>query len=166
MECELMRESLESYAAGRLAGEEAVRLEAHLKGCPACGRELRWVRILKAGVRGAPLPALPADLRAELMRQAAAFGASRQAAAPSWRSRFESWRLAWRLAAGLGFASAGAAAAAFLVLGRFGAGTEELSLDEVLVAHSRYELTMPAADREAIFADLGLRLSQGGDSHD
>jgi hypothetical protein len=37
-------------------------------------------------------------------------------------------------------------------------------LDEVLVAHSRYELTMPAAEREGIFADLGLRMSGGADA--
>jgi len=45
-------------------------------------------------------------------------------------------------------------------------GCEALSLDEALAAHSRYELTMPAPDREAVFADLGLRLSREGGRHD
>jgi anti-sigma factor RsiW len=169
MECERMRESLESYAAGRLAPAEASRLEAHLQGCPACARELRWVRVLKAAVRGVPRPAIPAELRAELMRQARAASLSRSGerlpgkdGAPGRAAH----HFYWRWAAGLGFASAFAAAAAFLALGRFSAGAEELSLDEVLEAHSRYELTMPAADREAIFTDLSLRLSRGDARHD
>ena len=163
MECEWMREAIESYAAGRLGAEETERLEAHLKACPDCGRELRWVRALKAGVRAVPRPALPADLRAELMRMAREAAASRASEPLPW---YAALRLSWRAAAGLGFASAFAAAAAFLVLGRPGAGAEELSLDEVLVAHGRYELTMPAADREAIFADLGVRLSREGEGHE
>jgi hypothetical protein len=92
-----------------------------------------------------------------MAREAAAAGGS---ANVPWYAAFWSWRAA----AGMGLATA--CAAALLMLGRPGAGTEELSLDEVLVAHSRYELTMPAADREAIFADLGVRLSQEGGSHD
>ena len=165
MECERMRESFESYAAGRLSPAEASQLEAHLKGCPACARELRWMRALKVVVRGVSRPAIPADLRAELMRQARALSGLREAASPraGW---LESWRFSWRLAAGFGFASAFAVAVAVLVLGRFSSGTEELSVDEVLDAHSRYELTMPAANRDAIFTDLGLRLSQGGGRHD
>ncbi|MCX5794092.1 MAG: zf-HC2 domain-containing protein [Elusimicrobia bacterium] len=159
MECDRMRESLESYAAGRLPAAEASRLEAHLQVCPACSRELRWVRVLKAAVRGVPRPALPADLRAALMRQARAAAQPR----PAW---LESWRFSWRLAAGFGCASAFAAAVAVLAVSRFSTGTEELSLDEVLEAHSRYELTMPAADRDALFTGLSLRLSQEGGRHD
>ena len=167
MECERMRESLESYAAGRLSPAEASRLEAHLQGCPACARELRWVRTLKAVVRGVPRPAIPADLRAELMRQARALSESgeRRLGKDGAPLRAAAWRFSWRLAAGVGFASAFAAAAAVLVFGRLSAGTEELTLDEVLEAHSRYELTMPAADRDAIFTGLGLRLSQGEVRH-
>ena len=118
------------------------------------------MRGLKAVVRGAHRPAMPADLRAELLRKAREVSRARRAeTAPS------GWRLSWRWAAGFGFASAFAAAAAVLAFGRFATGTEELSLDEVLAAHSRYELTMPAADRDAIFTGLGLRLSQGEVRH-
>jgi anti-sigma factor RsiW len=159
MECERMRESLESYAAGRLEPAQASRLEAHLQLCPACAKELRWVRSLKAVVRGNPRPAMPAELRTELLRQAALCGSGERLpekdGAPWRAARYFSWR--W--AAGLGFASA-FAAAAVLVFGRPSTGTEDLTLDEVLEAHSRYQLTMPAADRESIFTGLGLRLSQ------
>jgi anti-sigma factor RsiW len=132
-------------------------VEDHIQVCPACARQLRWVSTLKAAVRGAPRPALPAELRAELMKKAREAGALHT----SW---LDSWRFSWRWAAGFGFASAFAAVVAVLVFGRFSTGTEELSLDEVLEAHSRYQLTMPVADREAIFTDLGLQLSQGGGS--
>jgi hypothetical protein len=81
--------------------------------------------------------------------------------ASSARETVPIWRFSWRWAAGFGFASAFAAAAAILVFGRPSTGTEELSLDEVLEAHSRYELTMPAANRDAIFTNMGLCLSQG-----
>jgi len=148
MECERTRESLESYAAGRLDPAQASRLEAHLQHCPACAKELRWLRSLKAVVRGVPRPAMPAELRAELMRRARKSAPERP-----------TWCFSWRWAAGLGFASA-FAAAAVLVFGRPSTGTEELTLDEVLEAHSRYQLTMPAADRDSIFTGLGLRLSQ------
>jgi len=163
MDCDRMRESFEPYAAGKLGAEDAARLEAHVRSCPACGRQLRWVTTLKAAVRSAPRPAMPAELRVALLRQARAAVRPQEAPArprPGW---LDSLRLSWRAAAGFGFASAFAAGAAFLVFGRFSAaGTEGLSLDEVLAAHSRYELTMPAADREAIFVDLGLRLAGGG----
>jgi anti-sigma factor RsiW len=161
MECRRMQDAIEDYAAGRLPADEAAALEAHLAGCAACGRELRWVSALKSGVRSGPRPALPPELRASLMRMAREASSSRGAESLPW---FAALRLSWRAAAGLGFATA--CAAALLVLGRPGADGEELSLDEALAAHSRYELTMPAAGREAVYADLGLRLSREGGRHD
>ncbi|MDD5629422.1 MAG: anti-sigma factor [Elusimicrobia bacterium] len=159
-----MRESLESYAAGRLPGAEASRLEAHLRQCPDCSRELQWVRVLKAGVRKAPRPAMPPDLRAELLRLARAASLSRSGERPPGKGGVP-WHAAWRWAAGFGFASA-FAAAAILVIGRSPAAEETLSLDEVLEAHSSYEMTMPAADRESLITNLSLRLSQEGGRHD
>jgi len=155
MECEFIRNFLEPYAAGQASAREAALVEEHVKACPACGRELGWIRGLKASLRAAPRPAIPDDLRAQLMRQARSMaGAARRPAA----------REPWRAAIGFGFASAFAAAAAVLAFGHFfSGGADELSLDEVLTAHRRYELTMPAADREAIYADLGLGEGKGGD---
>ena len=149
MQCEQARQILESLAAGRLEPREAAEVEAHLQACPACGRELRWIGALKASVRSMPRPSMPADLRADLLRLA-----SRGSASRNWLPEGRSWRLA----AGLGLASAFAAAAAFLIF-RHSAG-EEIGLDEILIAHSRYELTMPAADREAIYSDMSGRLPQ------
>jgi len=149
MECDRMREWLESYADGQATAEETAQVVRHLQACPACSRQLRWIQALKASVRAVPRPALPADLRAELLRQASS---SRGPAGSEW---LDSLRLSWKMAAGFGFASAFAAAAGFVAFNRFfSSGTEALSLDEVLVAHGRYELTMPAADREAIYAGL------------
>ena len=162
MDCDRMKEWLEPYAAGQLTGEPEARLKAHLEACPACAKELRWAMALKASVRAQPRPALPKDLRDELMRQAAAAGRVRWSF-PGW---LDSLRFSWRLAAGFGLASACAAAAGLLFFSRFAtAGSREISLDEVLAAHSRYRLTMPAADRDGIFADLGPRLAEGG-GHD
>ena len=152
MQCEQARQFLESLAAGRLEPKEAAEVEAHLKACPACGRELRWIEALKTSVRSVPRPSMPADLRADLLRLAGR--------RTGWRLWFQR-RPSWQLAAGFAFA----AAVAFVVFRHSlrGAG-EEIGLDEVLVAHSRYELTMPAADREAIYSDLSGQLVQGGPS--
>ncbi|MBI5241480.1 MAG: zf-HC2 domain-containing protein [Elusimicrobia bacterium] len=163
MGCERMRGCIEDYAAGKLPAGEAAALEAHLKDCAACGRELRWVRVLKAGISAGPRPALPPELRESLMRMAREFSLSRSGERLPGKDGVP-WLAAWRAAAGLGLATA--CAAALLVFGRPGAEGEALSLDEALAAHSRYELTMPAADREAVFADLGLRLSREGERHD
>lgn len=161
MECRRAREVVEDYAAGRLPAAEAADLEGHLKGCSACGRELRWVQALKAGVRSGPRPALPPELRERLMRMAREASAARDSERLPW---YAALRFSWRAAAGLGLATA--CAAALLVFKGTGAEGEALSLDEALAAHSRYELTMPAPDREAVFADLGLRLSREGGRHD
>ena len=161
MECRRAREVVEDYAAGMLPAAEAADFEGHLKGCAACGRELRWVQALKAGVRSGPRPALPPELRERLMRMAREASVSPGRGGLAW---LESFRLSWRAAAGLGLATA--CAAALLVFKGPGPDGEALSLDEALAAHSRYELTMPAPDREAVFADLGLRLSREGGRHD
>lgn len=156
MQCEQARRFLESLAAGRLESREEADVREHLKTCPACGRELRWIEALKTSVRSIPRPSMPADLREDLLRLG------------DRRTGFQRWlpeRRSWRWAMGFGFASAFAAAAAFLVFRNplQGAG-EEIGLDEVLVAHSRYELTMPAADREAIYSNLGGPSAPGGHS--
>ncbi len=154
MHCEQAREFLESLAAGRLEPKQAAEVQAHVKGCAACGRELQWIEALKTSVRSVPRPAMPADLRADLLRLA---GQPR-----GWRSWFGE-RFSWQMTAGVGFAFA--AAAAFLVFRNSLSGPrEEIALSDVLAAHNRYELTMPAADREAIYSDLSKQLAQGGPS--
>jgi len=166
MECDRMRDWIEPYAAGRLAAEEAERLETHLKACSVCARELRWAQTLKAAVRALPGPAIPDDLRTDLLRQARAAarpGLGESLPGKNSASWIDSLSLSWRMVAGLGFASAFAAAAAIML---FRSGSESLTLDEVLAAHSRYELTMPGANREAIYADLGRRLAGEDPAHD
>lgn len=140
MDCELAGESLEERAAGLLPAARAAELDEHISLCPACARQLRWISGLKASVRALPRAALPAELRAALL----------DAAGP--RPGPLDWLRARRAtAAGLGFASAFAAAGLALWLR---APEERLPLDEVLTEHGRYEATMPAADRESLYAGL------------
>ena len=147
MECERMKDMLEPYAGGSLAPAEAALVEAHTQNCPACARQLRWISAMKTSLRALPRPAIPEDFRAQLMKQA-------RSQCRGWRDYLEGWRTSWKMATGLGFASAFAAAAAVLVFTHFSSGGEEIFLDEVLAAHTRYSLTMPAANRDALFAGL------------
>jgi anti-sigma factor RsiW len=103
---------------------------------------------MSEGLRSLPEPSAPAGLTEELLRLAR----RRRERTPSF---WEALRLTWRIPAATGLASAMALGAGFLVFTRFlSAGAEELSLNEVLAAHSRYALTMPAADRETLYAGL------------
>lgn len=109
-------------------------------------KEQRWTLAIQKGLRGLPEVKMPAGLKESLLRQAR----SRQR--PQELSFWEALKLTWRLPAGAGLASAMALGAGFLVFTQFlSAGTEELSLDEVLSAHSRYALTMPAADQDTLY---------------
>jgi predicted anti-sigma-YlaC factor YlaD len=142
MDCDLARELLEDQAAGRLDSRQAEEFGAHLRGCASCARELRWTLALKASVRGLPRPAMPPELRSELLRAAQA---PRSRGFLAWLDR------PWKAAAGLGLAAACAAAGVLLVVRT---PQESLSLDEMLAEHERYQATMPAADREAAYSGL------------
>lgn len=53
------QENLSAYLDGELAAGETARVEAHLRRCPACQRELHALRQTALLLRRAPRPALP-----------------------------------------------------------------------------------------------------------
>ncbi len=147
MRCEIARPLLAAYADGEASSEEMRAGSRHLEGCASCARELRWMAAMSAGLRSVPEPTMPAGLTDELLGLAR----RRRGREPSFWGAL----LTWRMPAGAGLASAMALGAGFFVFTRFlSAGAEELPLNEVLAAHSRYALTMPAADRETLYAGL------------
>lgn len=170
MTCDDIRRTLSAYADGQAAPQEAAAVSAHLPGCEGCRRQLRWIRAMKTGMARASVE-MPADLRAALLAEARRRGAPEVESAlkargghppPSEPERrleeipsfWEAWRLSWRLTAA-GVASAAALATAVIVFNGVRAGTEEVALDGLLEAHRSYALTMPAADAELVYADLG-----------
>lgn len=169
MTCEEIRRTLSAYADGQASPEEAAAVSAHLPGCAVCDRQLRWIRAMKAGVSREKTE-MPADLRAALLAEARRRGVPEVESAlkargahpppePARRpaetlSLWEAWRLSWRLTAA-GVASAAALATAAIVFNGVRAGTEEVPLDGLLEAHRSYALTMPSADAELVYADLG-----------
>ena len=119
---------VDAYLDGELAASDAVELEAHLAGCPACGR-FRDDRLALRKAIAARMPRLEAP---ELLR-ARVRGAWREAAGPS-RARRSASILAWRR---LAFA----ATLAVVAVGSWRLGvvrTASSSLsNEVLASHVR-----------------------------
>lgn len=147
MTCETARPLLESYAAGEgsLGQKEAVG--RHLESCPACARELRWLRAMKGSLLSLSEPPMPAGLTEDLLRIAR--GRRRENSFRDALRRFWEGPL-WR-----GLVPAAALATGLVILTRFSSvGMEEMDIGDVLEAHARYSLTMPAADRETLYAGL------------
>ena len=118
---------VDAYLDGELAAGDAVELEAHLAGCPTCGR-FRDDRLALRKALAARMPRLEAP---ELLR-ARVRAALREAAAPARPGRTGSL-LAWRW---LAFAATIAAVA--VGSWRLGVHTASSSLsDEVLASHVR-----------------------------
>ena len=81
---------VDAYLDGELAASDAVELEAHLAGCPACGR-FRDDRLVLRKALAARMPKLEAPeflrarVRAALREAAAPARAGRTASLPAWR---------------------------------------------------------------------------------
>lgn len=64
MSCELTQRYVAGYLDGELDLVRTIEMEAHLKGCPACTRELESLKALRAGLQRSSLEyAAPAVLR-------------------------------------------------------------------------------------------------------
>lgn len=153
MTCETTRLLLEAYADGEASPRQKETVNRHLDHCPACARELRWLKAMKGGLESLPEPPIPAGLTEDLLRlargrrQGTSFGEALR--------RFWQEGPAWR-----GLAPAMALATGLVILSRFfSAGTEKMDIGDVLAAHARYALTMPAADRETLYAGLAAEES-------
>lgn len=64
MSCELTQRYVAGYLDGELDLVRTIEMEAHLKGCPSCARELESLKALRAGLQRSSLAyAAPAVLR-------------------------------------------------------------------------------------------------------
>ncbi|OGR87868.1 MAG: hypothetical protein A3J74_06335 [Elusimicrobia bacterium RIFCSPHIGHO2_02_FULL_57_9] len=146
MECRELKELLSAYADGQASSEEQVLLLAHLEGCPACRRELKLFQTMKTALRRVCSPAVPADLRAALLAQAA----RRRSKPTPWLKRAP---------VGVGFSLAFAAAVLAIGVEQFESRqADSISVDAMLAAHNEYALTMPLCPQELVLSDLSMRL--------
>jgi anti-sigma factor RsiW len=150
MKCEEMDELLEAYADGEASAQETVAVSAHLEGCPRCERSLRWISATKAVARGVRAPAMPPELKRELL--AAAAMRERQPAASNWLSKLGDFWTARPWAAG--GAAAFAAAAVVVAVRVAPQPAEELPLEAILAAHKEYARLMPLSSDEQLFSEL------------
>ncbi len=141
MNCQEMQEKIGAFADGEASPREAWDVDRHLDACRACRRSLRLALSLKAAIRRAPSPALPAELRASLLKEAALAEPSRKSAGS---------RILRPL--GFGLATAMAFGALALVV-RFWAAEDEVPMEVILAAHEDYERTRPLAVRKLILTD-------------
>ena len=120
-----MDETLTDYLDGRLEPAERAAFEARLAAEPALALRLRAVRAARAAL-SATAPAMPADLKASLKREARRRAS---AAGPRWleAARSALWAAPWGLGLGAAFAAALFAAAAHLAAAPRGRLTEVAS---------------------------------------
>jgi anti-sigma factor RsiW len=103
MICALVEPLLDLHALNRLAPPQARWVASHLSACASCAAEAAAWKAMLEGLRAAPAPAAPADLKAAL-KKAAAAAAPRPAPA---RDFADDWRPASvpSLALAAGFAA-------------------------------------------------------------
>jgi anti-sigma factor RsiW len=91
-------ETLTDYLDGRMAPAEKTAFEARLAAEPALDRRLRLLRAMRASLKSGAR-AMPADLKASLLREARARSAKPR---PSWREAWRSMFAGSGLGCGLG----------------------------------------------------------------
>lgn len=157
MKCENMKELLEAYADRQASLDEQKTVVAHMESCAGCRKTLRWLAATKAAVKGMPLPAAPADLKANLLAEVRRVRAARAA---GWLERTrEFWQVRpWAV----GLAFAGAAAAVVLIARVSADKGDVIPLDAMLAAHGEYERTMPLSSQEQLLSELPEHMAAGG----
>jgi anti-sigma factor RsiW len=95
--CELTQRYVPGYLDGELDLARTIEMEAHLKGCPACARELESLKALRAGLQRSSLAyAAPAALRQRIqssLREESS-GADVREGKTSWWPSLNIWQLA------------------------------------------------------------------------
>jgi len=109
MRCEQVRSLLNDYCEGSLSEAMRERVEAHLRGCAACQREVQFVQAIWRRLSAMPEVAPPADLHARIMTHVRANTRAREA-----QGRIALWR----------WAGAAAVAAGLFVMGFFAAQSD------------------------------------------
>jgi anti-sigma factor RsiW len=104
---------LSALLDGELCGERETEVRGHAESCARCAARLEALRRVDGLLAGAPMPAVPSDLRARLGARIAREAPERA------RGRRAPWRLEWKSprAPWLGGLAAAAAAALLLYLG-------------------------------------------------
>lgn len=109
MRCEQVRNLLNDYCEGSLSEAMRERVEAHLRVCADCRRELQFTQAIWRGLSTMPEIALPSDLHARIMTHVRANTRAREA-----QGRVAFWR----------WAGAAAVAAGLFVMGFFAAQSD------------------------------------------
>lgn len=71
-------ETLSLYVDGALEPEAMKQVEAHLRTCDRCRREVEWLQAVARALESAPLREVPGDLADPIMEQILAFEARRR----------------------------------------------------------------------------------------
>jgi anti-sigma factor RsiW len=109
MRCEQVRSLLNEYCEGSLNEAMRERVEAHLRVCAACQREVQFVQAIWRGLAAMPEVVPPPDLHARIMTYVRANTRAREA-----QGRVAFWR----------WAGAAAAAAGLFIMGFFAAQSD------------------------------------------
>ncbi|MFH2203213.1 MAG: zf-HC2 domain-containing protein [Elusimicrobiota bacterium] len=145
---------LSAYIDAETGGVQTRSVEAHVDECAACRRKLASMRAAKTALRELPVPALPADLAAELA--ALGGGVPRRGMLEVLRTALSMRNTvaAFALAAGIAF---------MLWVRQAGLLVPRLDVpaDLLMAAHNQYALTMPLAPSEKILSEMPVRLAGG-----
>jgi len=136
---------ISAFLDGALAVEDRARVDAHVSACPQCRAELESLRHLKLALSSAPRRNMPADLALELER--------RLVTGARW----------WTpLARPAFWIPAGAVASAALAVGlwlRASAPGEEIPLEPLLAAHSRYSAEALVPEENSVAANYSAQMT-------
>jgi len=144
------RKLLSAFMDGELSGEEYRRVQTHLDSCAACSAELASLSSVKRVMSEAPRFSAPGDLVSALQRR------YRPADGTSWLGRLND-----RLAVPRFWVPVGALAlAALAVAFWFGPKEEEIPLEPLLAAHSRYKAESWAPHGDLLAANFSAEVAQ------
>ena len=143
---------LSAYLDGALAPDPRARVELHMSSCADCRAELDSLRHLKLALSSAPRKGMPADLALALERRFVA-GAAEPWYAAALRP------IIW--------APAGALALATLAVSlwlRSAATLDEIPLEPLLAAHTRYSAEALVPEDNLVASNYSDQLSDLGDA--
>ena len=144
------RKLLSSFMDGELSGEEYRRVQTHLDSCAACRAELESLSSVKRVLSESPRFRAPSDLVQTLQRRC------RPVDERSWLGRLKD-----RFAAPQVWVPVGALALAALAVALwFGPKEEEIPLEPLLAAHSRYKAESWVPHGDLLAANFSAEVAQ------
>jgi anti-sigma factor (TIGR02949 family) len=97
LNCDTLRERLESYLDGELSEEDATGAGSHLAACAACRHQLEERQALRDFIRSRLPQAAPADLSASVLATAREFDRAGEKDAVTEETPLRVWFGQWRL---------------------------------------------------------------------